>query len=442
MQAGLFSAVTSGFIIQFNSQLQPDPGDDTVALLRVLIYKIDNTTFGGNVPSLPQWTGPPGTIVGVQGMLYASLCASLFSAFLAMLGKQWLTRYDSIDVRGSVVERSQNRQRKLDGIDAWYFYYVMELLPLLLQVSLFLFSFGLSLNLDDTIDASVVFWMTMAGYFVYSFMVIAAVAFENCPYQTPLSRTLRFVGPKILKIGLPDVVYPWSRGPPSTPLTHETTMWHLRCISWTLHTSLDKNDHLSALKHLASVPELFKFRPTLVVDCFRIFTSCLGLGNNEVAIMEGGEQLAVISAKCFLRTLHHLSVTDSTSRILADLRQEYSKIFPPDIDFRGLPFCNTMTMIHIVITEHLTSWKVQWDDGGPFSQERIPFAWCMAEAARVGYLQSQCRKVPRWILRFALDSLSLDPPPPGSVVTDCLRIIAIDLGCDISNLTTPDERYV
>jgi len=107
MQAGLFSAITSAFVIQVHSQLQPDPNDETAALLRVLIHKIDNTTFGSDVPTVPQWDGPSPTIVHVEAILYASLATSVFSAFLAMLGKQWLNRYASIDMRGSAIERSQ-----------------------------------------------------------------------------------------------------------------------------------------------------------------------------------------------------------------------------------------------------------------------------------------------------------------------------------------------
>ena len=61
-QAGLFSAVTSAFILDVQSQLQPDTGDETVALLRVLI----DTTFGNDAPTLPQWAGPPHAIVQVQ----------------------------------------------------------------------------------------------------------------------------------------------------------------------------------------------------------------------------------------------------------------------------------------------------------------------------------------------------------------------------------------
>ena len=41
----------------------------------------------------PQRTGPPHAIVQVHAILFASLTASLFSAFLAMLGKRWLNRY-------------------------------------------------------------------------------------------------------------------------------------------------------------------------------------------------------------------------------------------------------------------------------------------------------------------------------------------------------------
>ena len=90
LQAGLSSAVASTFIIGVNSDLKPDPNEETAALLRVLIYKVDNTF--NDVPTIPQWTGPPRTTIQVQAILFASLAVSLFSAFLAMLGKQWLNR--------------------------------------------------------------------------------------------------------------------------------------------------------------------------------------------------------------------------------------------------------------------------------------------------------------------------------------------------------------
>ena len=75
-----------------------------------------------------------------------------------MLGKQWLNRYDLTGMRESAIERGQNRQRKFDGVVAWYFEHVMESLPLMLQAALLLLGFALSLYLwgIDIIVASVV----------------------------------------------------------------------------------------------------------------------------------------------------------------------------------------------------------------------------------------------------------------------------------------------
>ena len=193
-QAGLFSAVTSAFIIQVHSEFQQDPNEETAALLRVLIHKIDNTTFGDDIPAIPSpWSGPTHTVVQVQAILVASLVVSLFSAFLAMLGKQWLNRYASIDMRGSAIERSQNRQRKLDGIVAWYFDHFMEALPLMLQVALLLLGCALSRYLwgFNTTVTSVVVGVTSFGVLFYIFIVVAGAVFVSCPYQTPGAQILR-----------------------------------------------------------------------------------------------------------------------------------------------------------------------------------------------------------------------------------------------------------
>ena len=75
-----------------------------------------------------------------------------------MLGKQWLNRYASTDMRGSAIERSKNRQRKLDGIVTWYSDLVLESLPLMLQLALLLLGCALSRYLweFDTAVASVI----------------------------------------------------------------------------------------------------------------------------------------------------------------------------------------------------------------------------------------------------------------------------------------------
>ena len=516
--------MTSAFIIQVDSQLKPDPGDETAALLRVLIYEINNTRFGDNVPTIPQWRGPPPTMVHVQSILFASLVVSLLSAFLAMLGKQWLNRYASTDIRGSAVERSHNRQRKLDGIVKWYFDHVMESLPLMLQAALLLLGCALSRYLWDIsiTVASVVVGVTSLGFAFYVFIIVAGAVSDSCPYQTPVSRILHHLGPKVWSIIAPSVIYsvlnsvlqnalerslvfklvmvvevtddshPWWSRRETVPflgtlvlaalsdiyhfaqaviwvlftlpagvyrlvrgansrlcsiwkLRSETAPPNLRCISWTLQTSLDKPVHLTALEHLGTVTEFTGLDPVLVVDCFNVFVGCVSFNNRKPVILRGLEQLASASIRCVLHILHHLLATNPTSSAMTDLCRNFNTVFPDSVDYKDFPLNSMIVMIRVLIRRDRRYGHSHWDNYRPPSQEHIPFARYMADAAREGYQKPQLtlsRAVPHWILHFALQSLSLDPPPPASVIADCLTIIAIDMDCDVSNSATPDERCV
>ena len=211
-----------------------------------------------------------------------------------------------------------------------------------------------------------------------------------------------------------------------------------------LQTTLDKAIRLPTLKHLAMIIAPADFHPALVTDCFSAFVGCINVSDGKVVIVQGLEQLATVSATCFLRTFHRLSVTDPTSSVLADVRRRYRKVFPFGADFTGLPFRYTVAGIHALVSRRWNPQHVRWDDYGPSAQEHIVFARGMAEAARVGYQKTQRRKVPRWILDFMLCSLSLSRPPLAPVIADCLSTIAIDLGCDVSitGVPTLDERCV
>ena len=184
--------MTSSFIISIQGNIQPDYTQETAALLRVLIYKMDGTTFGGQSPPLPTWNGPDHEIVTCQTVLYASLGISLLAAFLAMLGKQWLNRFGKVKVRGSEIDESRNRQRKLSGMVSWKFDLVMESLPLMLQSALLLLGYALSSYLwtIDLTVASAAIGITSVGLAFYVFIVIAATIADNCPFQTPTSQVL------------------------------------------------------------------------------------------------------------------------------------------------------------------------------------------------------------------------------------------------------------
>jgi len=118
-----------------------------------------------------------------------------------MLGKQWLNRYASTDTRGTAIERSQDRQRKLDGIIAWYFDHVMESLPVMLQIALLLLGCALSHYLWEisTTVAFVILSVTSFGVLFYFSIVVAGAASKDCPYQTPGGRITRHVLSQVLR---------------------------------------------------------------------------------------------------------------------------------------------------------------------------------------------------------------------------------------------------
>ena len=457
-------------------------------------------------------------MIHVQAILFASLSASLLSALLAMLGKQWLNRYASTDLRGSATERSKSRQRKLDGIVRWYFYPVMESLPLMLQVALLLLGCALSRYLWEisiTI-ASVVLGVTSFGLLSYLFILLAGTAWESCPYQTPGSHFFRYLGPKIpMAIHSATSVfresqtirtitfystfyYPWwsqghpipflrtlakkippalatdalrlgrsviqplcvplatayhlvrrvhNRSPEVSPTPeqisdHQPTVLDLRCVSWTLQTSLDKPVHLSTLEYLVTITEFTNFDSTLILDCFNIFVGYISISEDKVVVIQGLEELATLSARCLFQTFRYLSATHPASSVLADLRRRYSRIFPFCTDFRGLPFYYQITGIHASVNQNWSRQLRRWMDYRPPDQELIPFARHLVDAAQAEYQQTPSKKVPRWILRFALHFLSSYPPPPTSVVADCLTVIAIALDHDLSSVPILDERYM
>ena len=394
--------MASAFIIDINSELKPDSNEETAALLRVLIYKVDNTTFN-NAPTVPQWSGPARTTVQVQAILYASLAISLFSAFLAMLGKQWVNRYASADLRGSIIDRCQHRQYKLNGIANWYFENVIELLPVMLQVALLLFGCALSRYLweTNTTIASVIIGVTSFGLFLFISIVVAGAIFPSCPYQTPGARLLRHLPhalgallslfsmpfrsevywyifntvhrtapsqvdrilvPFTFTLSIPLVLPIWlAMGAIVLPIVSPLVLYSLlcealeepqtvpdvNCISWTLRISLHESTRLSAIKLLATAT-LQDSNPTLVVDCLDVLLRYVKVVDGSAVVVQELEQSARASAVCFLKTLSQLALKRPWSGVFEDLRRPYTSAFPPATNFNNLPFPHILGIIHCI----------------------------------------------------------------------------------------------
>ena len=449
-----------------------------------------------------------------------------------MLGKQWLNRYDSTDRRGSAIDRGRSRQRKLDGIVTWYFEYVMESLPLMLQAALLLLGAALSRYLWEIniTLASVVLAVTSFGVIFYVFIVAAGATFESCPYQTPAAHAIRCIlhqtpyiahrllsmlrsaassafkhskfitvlatswrelrGFRVLKLDcacvttfflmLPiySVIFPiyllvlptvavydaylltlaivralgdFGRGVLASfrktrGLDPTAEVQDLQCISWTLLTSMDKAIRFSALKLLSTTTAITNLSPALTSACFDILINCMTVVCDKAVVPQGSEELAAVSARCCLHTLSRIAATDPNFTTLERVRRAYTRAFPYNTNFEGLPLERSLKDIHNIF--HRKEYNLLRDD-------QVTLSYTLVELANKHVSDSkrntqdaffwgrQRVKVPRWILRFALYQLSQDPLPPTSIIINCLSIIAIDLGCTIAtDGQIPDERYV
>ena len=215
-QAGLFSAVSSAFIVDVQSKLEPDPNEMTAAYMRILIHAVNASLFPDADPNSITWTEPPAEIITIQSLLYASLATSLFAAFLAMLGKQWVNRYIR-NRGGSAADKSRDRQRKLDGLEKWHFRLTVESLPVMLQIALLLLGLALSLHLWSISRpiAWVIGVFTLFGLTSYIFFTFAATLHYNCPYQTPPSTLIRALIRYMTRSGS---LFACSLRSPATPL--------------------------------------------------------------------------------------------------------------------------------------------------------------------------------------------------------------------------------
>jgi len=388
-------------------------------------------------------------------MLYASLAASILSAFLAMLGKQWLNRYASVNMRGSAIERSQNRQRKLNGIVTWYFDSVMESLPLMLQFALLLLGCALSIYLwgIDKIVASVILAVTAFGVIFFAFVVVAGAASVSCPYQTPGAQILRYVWQQASsRLTFFVVKGPAAQRPETHPnleqtLDQEATgALDFRCISWMLQTSLDRRINQLTLEFLVSILMLPGFKVIIALDCLKILISCIRVTNHRMVVIRGCEKLAPTAAACLLGAISYLLRVDPTSKILTDMDQQYGRIFPPAVDPRRFPLSHMICGVHGLLTRLGRPKGPSWNDAGPSVPRNLLFGHHCAMAAWLNYRgigSGGLKKVPRRTLRDSLRSLLRDPEPPVSIITNCLTVVAIDLGCDISegDVRSLDIRY-
>ena len=273
-QAGLLSVISSAFVIDVHSKLQPDPNEQSTALLRAILLTLNHTAIPNEAPiARPTQEDLPSEIITTTGFMYMSLLISLFVVFVAILGKQWLNRY-SRNSGGSAIERCGDRQRKCDGLEKWQLRFFVESLPVMLQVSLFLLACGLCQHMwsINTSLACILIIVTAAGVFLYVTIVIAGTSSYACPFQTPVSIALRsslnavwrgIISPVIHSRWISSWIWaiqvrrsePWLKRKGLATI-RRTNVDDAHCVSWVIRNIIDQ-EALDAAVRLAGMIRWF-----------------------------------------------------------------------------------------------------------------------------------------------------------------------------------------
>ena len=478
--------MTSAFIIDVQTNLQPDFQELSYELLKIVANASLGIAPTSANATLPAWDGPDPTVVHVQSILYSSLAASLLSAFVAMLGKQWLNRYAQVEMRGSVVDRSRHRQRKMDGMVTWHFDLVMECLPLMLQAALLLLGYALSnyLFFINKTTAGVLIGFTSAGLLFYILIISAATLSYNCPFQTPLSRILSFLirfdnghkkylnrtrrwftrvlsrkdknrpRPKFGPHGLrgfgaygghrfgDHLEIPMANVPDQPPplFNRETDLDDFvldsKCITWMFDTSMDGD---AAMAIMRFIPELVWHDGIRTTPLERIYDTVLDRFDRSagrLVLIPKLRDVTYLGAKALL----HLAIqrkcigNESDKAIFKSISNRHIIMASGDFD-SDLEV--TLGIIDRVFGDfkpmHWQSFKFTLSHHAWMGHILLYRAWDIMEKGH---------PLPDDIREFVLYSLRLKPPPPAAIVADCLFIVGLVLGIKvhIEDLLVVDKR--
>ncbi|KIM27698.1 hypothetical protein M408DRAFT_54007, partial [Serendipita vermifera MAFF 305830] len=148
--AGLFAGILTAFLIESRRSLSEDPQE---TLLREILGAIRNIPVSSNNEQFQ----PNSSAIHVNALWFSSLALTLISALGGVLAKGWLAKYNPASLR----ERSSDAcERHLRAIRArqWQLEPLITGIPLLIQISLFLFFAGLVIQL---LDDDIRIWVTV-----------------------------------------------------------------------------------------------------------------------------------------------------------------------------------------------------------------------------------------------------------------------------------------
>lgn len=199
IQAGLFSAVMTAFLVESYHNLSQDPTQVMIFLMQQVASQTHSYTFNGaflnsTAPPFPQSLPdfqPTVNAIRVNVLWFASLTLSLVSASFSILVKQWLREYLAGEYT-SPQARLRIRHFRNPGLEHWKVFEIAAIIPLLLQLSLALFLIGLCFFTLDVHNS--VGYTTLPLVAGWAFLFIAAsfapALSPRCPYKLTLLKAV------------------------------------------------------------------------------------------------------------------------------------------------------------------------------------------------------------------------------------------------------------
>ena len=209
-QTGVFSATVAAFLIESYKYLKPDPTEVSSRLLQQITQELAGISNGDHLtpPALDTFQVPRYAI-HVNILWFLSLCLSLACGLSATLVQQWARRYLRLTRRSDKPERRvRTRAFLYKGITQFHVNWVVENISIILHAAICLFLVGLVEFLFAINDEVADVILVAVSIFVslYGILTFLPVIFRHCPFQTPLTSILWYIG-HILAISS---LYPFS----------------------------------------------------------------------------------------------------------------------------------------------------------------------------------------------------------------------------------------
>lgn len=187
-QAGLFSAVSTAFIVESLKLMQPDFTELTFQTLSALVaanlsQPLDQSSFQVKATSR-----------AVNCLWITSLILSLTTALIGILAKQWLSAYPAYQDT-TIRDWVKIRQYRYDALHSWRVPEIIASLPAFLHASLLLFLAGLVIFLlpIDLQTGMLALGLSSLTGIVYTFTLVSPLIRSSSPFRsqfTPLIRDL------------------------------------------------------------------------------------------------------------------------------------------------------------------------------------------------------------------------------------------------------------